>query len=110
MSILLTKHLRLCSPLTGKTHSFYGKVSAAAKTILRERAGQDVDTFLNTLLADVLADDPNDLTEDEMAEIRVGIERGLEAAAAGRGRSAAYYKADVMKRRTERQMISQSHG
>ena len=34
-------------------------------TILRERAGQDTDTFTNTLLTDVLADDPVDLTEEE---------------------------------------------
>lgn len=83
------------------------------ETILRERAGragQDVDTFTNTLLADVLAEDPDDLTEDEMVEIHAGIERGLEAAAAGRVRSAADYKADVMKRRAERQSINQSHG
>ena len=77
------------------------------ETILRERAGragQDVDTFTNTLLADVLADDPDDLTEEEIIEIRVGVERGLEAAA-GRIRSAADYKADVMKRRAERQPV-----
>ena len=75
-------------------------VTLKPETILRERArraGQDIDTFTNTLLADVLADDPDDLTEDEMAEIRVGIERGLEAAAAGRVRSAEEYKADVRK-------------
>ncbi len=82
------------------------------ETILRERAGragQDIDTFTNPLLADVLADDPDDLTEDGMVEIRAGIQRGLEAAA-GRVRSAADYKADVMKRRAERQTINQSHG
>ncbi len=76
------------------------------ETILRERAGragQDVDTFTNTLLADVLADDPDNLTEDEMAEIRAGIQRGLKAAADRRVQSAAEYKANVLKRRAERQ-------
>ena len=40
-----------------------------------------------------------------MIEIRVGIQRGLEAAAAGRVRSATDYKAEVMKRRAERQIV-----
>lgn len=84
-----------------------------AEVLLRERAGragQDVETFTNILLVDVLADDPDDLTEKEMAEIRAGIDRGLEAAAAGRVRSAEEYKSDVLKRRAERQSLNQPHG
>lgn len=49
-----------------------------------EREGQDADAFAEAILADVLADDPDDLTPEEMTEIRAGIQRGLEAAAAGR--------------------------
>lgn len=75
---------------------------------LREQAqrhGQDVDTFANSLLADVLADDPDDLTEDEIAEIRVGIRRGLAAAEAGRERPLAEYAAEVQQRRQARRRV-----
>jgi len=49
---------------------------------LRERAerdGQDANALANALLADALASDPDDLTEEEIAEVRAGIRRGLEA-------------------------------
>ena len=83
------------------------------ETLLRERAhraGMDLDTFANALLIDVLTDDPDDLTEEEKAEIRQGIQRGLDAAAAGKVRSAEDYKADVRNRRAARQAMSQPHG
>ncbi len=83
------------------------------ETLLRERAhrtGMDLNTLADTLLTDALADDPDNLTEDEMAQIRAGIQRGLDAAAEGRVRSAEEYKADVQKRRAERQAMSQPHG
>ncbi len=70
--------------------------------LLRERAhrtGMDLNTLADTLITDVLADDPDNLTEEQIAQIRAGIERGLDAAAAGRVRSAEDYKADVQKRR-----------
>jgi len=57
------------------------------ETRLRQRAereGQDADTLADTLLADALADDPDDLTPEDAAAIRDGLRRGLEAAAAGR--------------------------
>jgi predicted transcriptional regulator len=57
------------------------------ETRLRERAereGQDADAFADAILAEVLADDPDDLTPEEMKEIRAGVRRGLDAAAAGR--------------------------
>ena len=73
---------------------------------LRERAareGQDISTLAEHLLADALAeDDPDNLTEAEVAEIQAGIRRGLEAAAAGRERSVEAYAADVKKRRAAR--------
>lgn len=74
---------------------------------LRERAqrsGVDMDTLADTLLHDVLSDDPDDLTEEEIAEIRAGIRRGMEAFAAGRARSAKDYMADIQKRRAARQI------
>ena len=83
------------------------------ETLLRERAhraGMDLNTFTDTLLTDALTDDPDNLTEQEMAEIRIGIQRGLDAAAVGRVRSAEEYKADVQKRRAERRSLSQPHG
>ena len=83
------------------------------ETLLRERAhrvGMDLNMLADTLLADALIDDPDNLTEHEMAEIRIGIQRGLDAAAEGRVRSAEDYKAEVQKRRAERQAMSQPHG
>ena len=46
---------------------------------------------------------PDALTEEEETEIRLGIRRGLEAAAQGRERPIAEYVADVQKRRAARQ-------
>lgn len=72
------------------------------ETLLRERAhraGMDLNTLADLLLTDALADGPDNLTEEEVAQIRAGIERGLAATAAGRVRSAEEYKADVQKRR-----------
>lgn len=71
------------------------KFKPETETILRERAELDLDTFADTLLSDALAYDPDDLSEVEIAEIRAGIQNGLDAAAAGRVRSAEEYKADV---------------
>ncbi len=80
------------------------------ETRLRERAereGQDVSTLANVLLGDALSDeagyDPDDLTDEEIAEIRLGIRHGLEAVGQGRERSVAEYTADVQRRRAVRQ-------
>jgi predicted transcriptional regulator len=81
------------------------------ETRLRERAereGQDVSVVANALIGRALAEeedgyDPDDLTEENKAEIRAGIRRGLEAVAQGRERSVAEYIADVQKRRAARQ-------
>ena len=43
-------------------------------------------------------DDPDDLTAEQIAEIRLGIERGLEAAAAGRVKSSAQAVAEARQR------------
>jgi len=61
-------------------------------TLLQEQArqnGQDINSLADALLADaLLADalghDPDNLTDEETAEIRAGIRRGLEASATGR--------------------------
>jgi len=88
-------------------------LNSQIETRLRERAereGQDVSTLANVLLGDALSDeagyDPDDLTDEEIAEIRLGIRRGLEAAAQGRERSVAEYAADVQRRRAARQSDS----
>lgn len=46
-----------------------------------ERDKQDVNALAETLLDGALAHDPDDLTEEEVAQVRAGIRRGLEAAA-----------------------------
>lgn len=73
-----------------------------------EREGQDVSVVANALIGQALAEeeagyDPDNLTNEEIAEIRAGIRRGLEAAAEGRERSVAEYAADVQRRRVSRQ-------
>jgi len=47
---------------------------------------------------DLFADDPDDLTDEQMAESRAGIERGLEAAAAGRVKTLAQAVAEARQR------------
>ncbi len=72
------------------------------ETLLGERvhrASMDLNTLADALLTDALADDPDNLTEEQIAQICAGIQRGLDAAAEGRVRSAADYKADMQKRR-----------
>jgi len=82
-------------------------LTSQTETRLRERAsrmGQEISTLADTLLADALSySDPDDLTPEEIAEIRAGIRRGLVAASEGRERPAAEYAADVLRRRAERQ-------
>ncbi len=58
------------------------------------RSGKDVNSFVEALISDGLSEDafisnPDHLTEDQIAEIRVGIGRGLEAAEAGRVKALA---------------------
>lgn len=71
------------------------------ETRLRERAarsGRDANEYAEALLDDALRDDPDDLTDDEIAEIRAGVRRSLEAAA-GSERPLTEYMADVQARR-----------
>jgi hypothetical protein len=71
---------------------------------LRDRAaqtGQDLNALASDLLANAL-NDPDDLSEDDVAEIRRGIARGLDAAKAGRERPLNEYIADVARRRLAR--------
>ena len=54
-----------------------------------ERIGEDANHLAEEFIAEglsgnYLVDNPDDLTEEQIAEIREGIERGLEAEAAGR--------------------------
>ncbi len=75
-------------------------------TRLQEQArqnGQDINIFADALLADALthgtlADDPDNLTAEQIAEIRVGIGRGLEAASAGRVKTLAQAVAEARQR------------
>lgn len=67
-----------------------------------DREGHDASTLAEAILADALADDPDQLTEDQIAAIREGIRRGLEAGAEGRERSVAAYAAEVQQRRVDR--------
>lgn len=49
-----------------------------------ERDRQDINELADALLVSALADDPNDLKDDELREIRASIRRGLDDCAAGR--------------------------
>jgi len=75
-----------------------------------ERDKQDVNALASTLLDEVLADDPDDLAEEEVAQIRAGIRRGLEAAAQGRERSVDEYAAEVERRQTESEAKRRENG
>ena len=71
------------------------------ETRLRERAerdGEDISALADALLADALMSDPDELTEEQAAELRVGIRRGLEAAAAGRVKPLAQAVAEARQR------------
>ena len=71
------------------------------ETRLRERAardGEDAGALAQALLADVLLDDPDALTEEQIAEVRAGIRRGLAAAEAGRVKPLAQAVAEARRR------------
>lgn len=51
-----------------------------------------------------------DLTEAEIAEIRAGVQRGLDAAAEGYFQSAEGYQADVLRRRANRKKVIKQQG
>jgi len=68
-----------------------------------QRTGEDVNRLADTLIAnglpqDGFEDDPHALSADEIADMRAGIERGLEAAAAGRVKSQAQAIAEARQR------------
>jgi predicted transcriptional regulator len=68
-----------------------------------ERIGKDVNSLADALIANGLsngafADDYDHLTSGEIAEIRAGIERGLEAATAGRVKPLAQAVAEARLR------------
>lgn len=67
------------------------------------RLGEDANRLAEELIAEELSsgdlmDDPDDLTAEQIAEIRSGIDRGLEAAAAGRVKSLAQVVAEARQR------------
>lgn len=68
-----------------------------------ERLGEDANHLAEELIAEglsgnYLVNDPDDLTAEQIAEIRVGIKRGLEAAAAGRIKSSAQAVAEARQK------------
>lgn len=68
-----------------------------------ELIGEDASSLAEELIAEGLSnsypvDDPDDLTAEQIAEIRAGIERGLEAAASGRVKSFAQAVAEARQR------------
>ena len=67
------------------------------------RLGEDANRLAEELIAEGLSsgdfmDDPDDLNAEQIAEIRAGIDRGLEAAAAGRVKSSAQAVAEARQR------------
>ena len=68
-----------------------------------ERLGEDANHLAEELIAeglssDYLMDDPDDLTAEQIVEIRAGIKRGLEAAAEGRVKPIAQVVAEARQR------------
>lgn len=63
-----------------------------------EREGQDADVLADALLSNALDDDPDDLTSEQIAAVRSGIARGLEASATGKVMSIGGAIKDVRKR------------
>ena len=67
------------------------------------RLGENANRLAEELIADglsgnYLVDDPDNLTDEQIAEIRAGIDRGLEAAAAGHIKSSAQAVAEARQR------------
>ena len=67
------------------------------------RLGEDANRLAEDLIAQglsdrYLVDDPDDLTAEQIAEIRAGIDRGLKAAAEGRVKSSAQAVAEARQR------------
>lgn len=86
-------------------------LSLETETRLRERAehdGQDAHALADSILSHALADDPDDLTEEEVADIRMGIRRGMEAAEAGRVTLLSQAIAGVRLRREARHLSFQT--
>jgi len=68
-----------------------------------ERIGEDANHLAEELIAEGLSsnyplEDPDNLTAEQIAEIRAGIERGLEAGAAGRVKSLAQVVSEARHR------------
>jgi len=68
-----------------------------------ERIGKDADSLADAIIAtglshDLFADDPDDLSDEDMIEIRAGIQRGLEASAKGRVKTLAQAVAEARQR------------
>jgi hypothetical protein len=77
-------------------------ITPETESRLRERAareGLDVSTFAEDVFAEVFADDPDDLTPEQLADIRAGIQRGLDAVERGQWRTLDSYVAEVLEMR-----------
>ena len=68
-----------------------------------ERLGEDANHLAEELIAEGLSgnyvmDDPDNLADEQVAQLRAGIERGLEAAAAGRVKPLAQVVSEARQR------------
>jgi hypothetical protein len=66
------------------------------------REGQDVSAYAETVFANAFADDPDDLTQGQIKEIQVGVQRGLDAIERGQWCTLDAYVAEVMEQRAAR--------
>ena len=62
--------------------------------------GEDPNHYATAVLAEAIerAEAPDDLTEEQKAEIRAGVERGLADSAAGRVRPAEEFYAEMNRK------------
>lgn len=68
--------------------------------IKADNEGIPVEDLVMSILNSIL-DDPDDLSSDDIREIRAGISRGLQAGIEGRERPLNEYINDVKKRRSQ---------
>ena len=66
------------------------------------REGQDVSAYVEAVFADIFAEDPDDLTQEQLLESCRHIRQGLDDVDQGRVRPLSAYVAEVMERRANR--------
>lgn len=75
-------------------------LTPATETRLRERAerdGQDMSSLADAMLAGLLESDPDDLSDEAVAQIRSGIRQGLADCEAGRAKPVAEWAAQLRR-------------